>query len=365
LIKLFFLASVLFLIFMANNSNATSLPEINPGIRISENSGNDSLIVGRNYVFGTKQKFQYSGKLLDFDSLYYRIETKAGVMKIKKDDVLIYKEGFTGLEQKELIIDTTNYQTIELKDGNDITGEIVGRDSVSILVKTKSGILMTVPKSEIVGITKSAIEYFDGKYYVQDPNDARLFIAPTARPIRKNSGFISDVELFFPMAGIGIENIVSLVGGISVIPFAEEQILYINAKVTPVHLQNIDIAAGYIYMNVTSNSEGVSIGYFGGTFGTNDAAFTGGLGIAMGKKADNSPMFILGGEIRAGNHVKFISENWIFTYKNAPVFSLLGIRVFGSKFAADFAFMKVWEEHTGSGFPLIPYLSFTYNLGFQ
>lgn len=252
---------------------------------------------------------------------------------------------------------------IELKDGNDITGYIISRDSI-ITVKTKSGIIISIPKKEIKGIINPMLEYVDGEYYIIDPNDARLFLGPTARPIRKNTGFLSDVELFFPMAGFGIENIVSIVGGVSIIPFPKSQLVYINTKVTPIQTKYIDLAAGYFYINAMSNADGLSVGYFGGTFGSHKASLTIGTGVSFSEKSEQSPMLIIGGEIRASKTVKFISENWIFTYKDAPVFMFGGLRVFGHEFAADFALMKIIDKHSSSssGWPLIPYLSFTYNL---
>lgn len=332
---------------------------------IKQEINTDSLIIGKNYIFGTKQKIQYSGKYLGQDSVYYKIKTDEKTIKIKKENVILYKEQNSDDAFVSSYKDTL--YNIELKDGNDITGYIISRDSLNISVKTKSGVVMTIPRKEIVNITAPKIEYVDGEYYIKDPNDARLFLAPTARPIRKNSGFLSDVELLFPMAGFGIENYVSFVGGISIIPFSESQLVYINAKVTPIRSKYMDLAVGYFYINATSSStKGLSVGYAGGTFGSKRASITLGCGVTFQKEISQTPMFILGGEVRASNNIKFIMENWIFTYKEAPILSFGGVRFFGSKIAADFALMRVWylSSTTSStkGWPFFPYLSFTYNL---
>lgn len=329
------------------------------------NDGGDSLGIGRYYDFVTKMKKQYTGKYLGSDMLFYRIMTEEGKVFLKKDDVLIINEKKSGISKEKNISDSS-LVNIELKDGNSINGYIISQDSAKITFGTKSKIMMVLPRSEIVRISKAKIEYVDGEYFIQDPNDARLFLAPTARPIRKNSGFLSDAELLFPMAGVGIENVVSLVGGISIVPFSSTQLMYMNAKVTPVHLKNVDLAAGLIYFNGTSNSEGLTIGYTGGTFGSPRASITAGFGMVFKKNVEKSPMIIIGGELRADNNIKFIMENWILTYKDAPAFSLLGIRFFSSQIAADFALLKIWERNSGSsGWPFIPYVSFTYNLDFN
>ena len=38
----------------------------------------------------------------------------------------------------------------------------------------------------------------DGIYYATDPNYTRLFFAPTARALKKGSGYFADYELIFP-----------------------------------------------------------------------------------------------------------------------------------------------------------------------
>lgn len=363
--KTAFLFSFLFIIshfsYADNTSNIIDLKTIDT---IISKLNSDSLVIGKNYIFGTKQKIQYSGKYLGQDSVYYKIKTEDKSIKIKKEDLVSYQE--QNLENVSFINPKDTLYNFELRDGNDITGYIIKKDSLSYTVRTKSNIVIVIPIKEIGRLNIPKIDYEDGEYFIKDPNDARLFLAPTARPIRKNTGFLSDVELFFPMVGFGIENYVSIVGGVSIIPYSSEQLLYINAKVTPLQTKYVNLAAGYIYFNFTSSTQGLSIGYAGGTFGNKRVAFTTGIGITFKKDTDYSSMFILGGEVRVSDNVKFLTENWIFTYKDAPVMSFFGTRFFGSKIAADFALIKIWDKHTSSSsWPLFPYLSFTYNLDFN
>jgi hypothetical protein len=250
-----------------------------------------------------------------------------------------------------------------MKDNNEITGYIISRDSVTLVLKTGSGVIMNIPVKQILSIKESDIELVEGTYYIKDPNESRLFVLPTGRSIKGNSGYLSVTELFFPIAAIGIADYVSIAGGISLIPFSSTQLFYINAKVTPVQTKNADVSAGYMYMNLTSNSEGVSIPYAVGTFGTKNASLTTGFGVGFNKDNSSNPILLLGGEVRASNRVKFITENWIFTEKGDNYnFSFVGVRGFGSRIAVDFALLYVWGAIDDGGWPFFPYASFTYNL---
>lgn len=328
----------------------------------------DSLIIGNKYIFGTKAKIQYEGVLAKVDTSFLVLKTSDGNIKIKYSDITLYKLK-KDPELTEIITDhdTLQYVTVEMKDNNEISGYIISRDSITLILKTGSGVIMNIPVNQILSVKKSETEFVDGTYYIKDPNESRLFVLPTARSLKRNSGYLSVTELFFPIAAFGIANYVSIAGGISLIPFSNTQLIYVNAKVTPVQTKNADVAAGYMYMNVTSkNAEGISIPYAVGTFGTKNASLTTGLGVGFSKSNSSNPILLLGGEVRAANKIKFITENWIFTEKNNNYnFSFVGVRFFGAKLAADFALIYIWGIKSNSSMPLIPYVSFTYNLDLE
>lgn len=325
----------------------------------------DSLIIGDNYTIGTKAKIQYEGILARVDSTFLVLKTSEGNMKIKFSDITLYKSN-KEIVRKEIITDhdTLQFVSVEMKDNNEVTGYIISRDSVNLVLKTGSGIIMNIPVKEILSVKSSETEFVDGVYYIKDPNETRLFVLPTGRSLKSVSGYLSVTELFFPIAAFGIANYVTIAGGISLIPFSNSQLMYINAKVSPVQTKNADVAAGYMYMNVTSkNAEGISIPYVVGTFGSKNASLTTGFGIGFSKNNSSNPILLLGGEVRAANKVKFITENWIFTEKNNNYnFSFLGVRFFGANLAADFALLHVWGISSSNSWPFFPYVSFTYNL---
>ena len=254
---------------------------------------------------------------------------------------------------------------LTLNDGSEIIGSIVKEDSVQVEFQSVSKIMMLVPRNQIEAIVPLAGSVADGEFRRSDPNYTRLFFAPTGRALKSGQGYFSAYEIFFPFVAIGIGDVVTLAGGMSLIPGAESQIFYFAPKITPFHLQNFDLSAGVLYVNAfESNFSGGGIVYGVGTYGSSDNALTLGLGWGFaGGEIANKPILLLGGEIRLSNSIKLVSENWIPPGTDLVVYSF-GIRFFGENLAADLGFIRPSKMET-SGFPFIPWIGFAYNFGAQ
>ncbi len=252
-------------------------------------------------------------------------------------------------------------QRIILNDGSELVGFIEYDHGDSVSFNTFSGLSMTIPKNQISRIEKLAGEVIGGEYYRMDPNNTRLFFGPTARSLRSGHGYFSVYEIFFPMLAIGIADVVSLAGGISLFPGAPLQILYLAPKITPIHTDNLDIAGGVLYINSTiENFGGFGIVYGVGTYGNEKASFTGGLGWGFARgELTNKPILLLGGELRLSNSLKLISENWIPPDSDIQFISF-GLRFFGDKVAGDFGLIHPLGSRI-EYFPFIPWIGFAYN----
>lgn len=254
---------------------------------------------------------------------------------------------------------------VTLSDGSELLGRIVAESADSIVFTTVSNITMTIPRREVKNIDELPGTMVNGEYRRADPNRTRLLFAPTARPLGNGQGYISFYEIFLPFLAIGIADILTLGGGITLFPGATGQIYYLAPKVSlPLHSDVVDLAAGVLYMNATiGNFDGFGIAYGVGTFGSQYASFTCGLGygFARGEFADE-PVLVLGGEVQLSNSVALVSENWIPVGSDVQILSL-GFRFFGDHLAADFAFFYPVSKSETSGFPFIPWVGFTYNFG--
>jgi hypothetical protein len=255
---------------------------------------------------------------------------------------------------------------LTLQDGSEIVGTILKEDSLQIEFRLVSKILLTVPRSQISTMRPLSGSIADGKYRRSDPNSTRLFFSPTGRPLKNGQGYFSAYEIFFPSLAVGIGDIVSLWGGVSLVPEAEGQLIYFAPKITPIHIRNFDLSAGVLYVNTTVGSySGGGIIFGVGTYGTGDYALTVGLGwgFAVSEVSDR-PILVLGGEVRLSNSIKLISENWIPPWTDVAIFSF-GFRFFGDNLAADLGFIRSSAKMETSGFPFVPWIGFTYNFGAQ
>jgi hypothetical protein len=257
----------------------------------------------------------------------------------------------------------SNICRLLLKDGSEIVGSILKEDSALVDFQSVSKIRMSVPRDQIKAIAPVAGSVVDGEFRRSDPNYTRLFFAPTGRALKNGQGYFSAYEIFFPFLAVGVGDIVTLAGGISLLPGAENQIFYFAPKITPLHLQNLDVSAGILYLNAFgSDFSGGGIVYGVGTYGSSDHALTVGLGWGFaGGEIANKPILLLGGELRLTNSIKLISENWIPPGTDLIVYSF-GFRFFGDNVAADLGFFRPSKMDTG-GFPFIPWLGFAYNFG--
>ena len=260
---------------------------------------------------------------------------------------------------------TPALERVILRDGTEIVGHVERETETTLVVRTLSGVVSTIPKEEIRA--RGPIEgYVEGREVVRnDPNGTRLFFGPTARTLKAGRGYVSFYEVFFPALGIGITDWLDLSGGLSLFPGASQQLYYLGAKVAPIQLPTFSLAGGVVFLNVTGNPDdfdGAGIFHVIGTYGSQKAALTAGLGWGFsGKDISNSPVVILGGEIRISNSFKLISENWFPPHSDVQLTSL-GVRFFGERLAADFALWYPLGANT-DGFPFLPWIGFAYNFG--
>ncbi|MCK5572430.1 MAG: hypothetical protein KAJ12_06700 [Bacteroidetes bacterium] len=251
-----------------------------------------------------------------------------------------------------------------LTDGSAFIGIIEFQDADSVRFRTLSNVLIVVGRNAVKSIEKLPGEIVDGSYRRVDPNRSRLLFAPTARPIRSGQGYFAVYEIFFPFIAVGIADVLSLAGGVSLVPGLDEQLFYLAPKISlPLGSEVADFALGAIYGNMTGGSEdGAGVVYGVGTFGGNYTALTVGLGYGFhGADFSDRPVVLLGGEAQVSNSVKFVSENWIPVGSDKALLSL-GIRFFGDALSADLGLFYPLGAET-NGFPFLPWLGFAYCFG--
>jgi hypothetical protein len=254
---------------------------------------------------------------------------------------------------------------VVLNDGSSLVGTILEESDDALQFRTASGVEMTILRDQIKQIEKLSGTFVRGAYLRADPNRTRLFFAPTARSLGSGRGYFALYGIFFPYVSMGVGDVATLGGGISLFPGVEEQLLYGAAKVTFVEQGGVALAAGGFVATVTGEG-GYGGSVFGvGTFGGAKAALSLGLGFAYGEgEFGESPAVMIGGEYQVSNNIKLLSENYVVPAVEDAVVVSGGLRFIGERLAADFALFTVPAllDDLG-GFPFLPWISFAYNFG--
>ncbi len=262
--------------------------------------------------------------------------------------------------------DTERVSRLFLRDGSELYGAVIAQTADSLTFKTISGITMAVSRKQVKSVEVLAGRVIDGEYRRVDPNRTRLLLGPTGRPLRAGQGYFAAHEIFFSFLSVGVTDFLSLAGGMTLFPGADDQLFYFAPKLTlPLHSEAVNIGVGVIYGNLfSSNSGGAGILYGVGTFGSQYAAVTLGLGYGFaGGEFARKPVFVLGGETQVSSSIKLVTENWFPADTDFRLLSF-GIRFFGEHLAADLGFLYPLSDHGSMrGFPFVPWIGFAYNFG--
>lgn len=139
--------------------------------------------------------------------------------------------------------DSLHYR-IQLRSGDAFRCNLIGYTDSTLTVQTEFG---------SVTLRKALVARFiaiDGPYR-RRPNH---FLMPTASP-NPTGGFVTDYELGFLYAGIGVADLVSLSAGATLVPTLAigSQLLHLNLKVTVERNTDFELALGGSYTFLTSD----------------------------------------------------------------------------------------------------------------
>ncbi len=275
----------------------------------------------------------------------------------------IYKESGVGDDLKYVCKITTK----ELA----VTGELISWTGLGIKIKVEFTDL-EIPLDKITSIKHKDTRVFEEKFgFAKDPNQTRLFFAPTGRSLKAGEGYFSVYEVVFPDVNYAILDNISIGGGIFPFSTSEYQLFWFTPKIGLIQKEKFALSTGLLHFQIhdeidpneedtdgeTSDPmESFGIAYGVGTYGNRDYAVTLGVGFAYGDDAGNRPAIMLGGEYRLTESTKLISENWIIPNMDDP-FGLIGIRWFGKKMAVDFALGRT----SGMDIIAFPWVDFVIN----
>jgi hypothetical protein len=250
---------------------------------------------------------------------------------------------------------------IDLTDGSAVVGIIEREDDVEIEIRTATGVVMTIPRAQVKTIASIEGE----RFFRADPNQTRLFFAPTGRAAGPGAGYLAFYEVVVPFVAIGAGHAVTLAGGMTINP-GSERFVYAAPKVTVFSRPNMNVALGGIAVGLLGAGDGGTAGLvFGvGTFGPPSASLSAGLAFGFSdEEIGQKPALMVGGEYQLSNSLKLLTENYVFVGVEGGVLVSGGLRFFGEKIAADIGLFTFPVLLDDSDFFFIPWLGFAYNFG--
>jgi hypothetical protein len=259
--------------------------------------------------------------------------------------------------------DSTRMYTMRTRDGSLFVGQLI-RATVDSVYFVSAGGPITVPRSRVVELREVGRGSMrQGVYWAPNPNDTRLFFAPTGRMLAKGEGYFSDTWVFLLLFAGGLTDRITLGAGFSVFPTDDfsQNVFYVTPKVGLIQSSNFNVAAGALIgvagiADVDAGPGGIV--YTVATAGSPDASVTFGGGFVFaGSDFVDEPVMMLGGERRVSRRVSLASENYLVPSAGAGLVSY-GLRLFGERMSVDFAFANPFGADVEQRFPGWPYLAF-------
>ena len=175
--------------------------------------------------------------------------------------------------------------------------------------------------------------------------------------MRRSEVYIDDLSVFFPSVQVGVTDRVSIGAGTPLLlPQTDVQpgdAVWMTPKVQLFNSGRTQGAIGVVHVIGKGANGGLAYGV--ATHGTNDTAFTVGVGLAYPAGRGTHPVALVGAERRVSPRVKLLTENYI-TSEGALLTG--GIRLIRGKRTLDLA----WFKFPGAPFYPIPLLRMTFQI---
>ena len=286
--------------------------------------------------------------------LCYLIEKRRRALQKKK---IKFENSLYHIKESEWH-DTSENKKLILRDGSQIIGTLKQVRSDTLIIQTLGGIVIEVPDANIAKVENIRGEIIEGRVYRTDPNQSRLFFAPTGRPLSQGHGYFADYFLFFPTVAYGISDFFSFGAGISLIPGADSQVLYFTPKFTFKLSPKAGVSGGIMYLGIPEDNDDLKLGYVVTSLGSGRNGITFGIGHSFTFGTDPAPILLIGAEQQVSNSVKFITENWVFTGGNGFTLFSGGIRFLGYRYLyLSHLLMQIYYQLTFLFLNIFPFLN--------
>jgi len=276
---------------------------------------------------------------------------------------------------------------LRLKDGSVVYGVVQSETADRVIIKTIAGGIVEAQRSQIASLAPARGRVVAGEFWPADPNATRLLFSPTGRSLRKGEGYIGVYEFLLPFVQVGVTDRFSIGAGTPLIFFGDESSrpVWLTPKYQFYKGSKTSAAVGVMHFMLFGEDARVGLAYAVATTGTDDNAFTGGIGWAYSRyhqdrydysscgtapitpacttkervtRGGVSPVLMVGGEHRVSRRVKAVTENYVFEHSGIVS---VGVRFLGERLSADLGvFAPLSSEDV---FVLAPIVNFVWTFG--
>jgi len=262
--------------------------------------------------------------------------------------------------------------TVTLTDGQILYGYVLPKEA-----QTADPLHLTLPGAGLITISRSvikevALETREEAIYHQasqfgwrNPSASRYMYAPSAIPLPKGTGYISQKELVATEFGYGITSNIGIELG-SLLPLAiyglvngQTELLnaMIGVKVGAQMEDHIWIGGGF--QTFLAGGEAAGIGFANLTLGEPDRNVTVVVGKGLGSVLEEAPLpVVVAGVYRFRNGLAWLTENWlIIDDTSVAVFSGVGMRIIRPSLTVD---VTLVNSFVGGDYVPIPWVDFAW-----
>lgn len=267
------------------------------------------------------------------------------------------------------VIDSTKLYRVEMNEGSVFIGNVIGRDSISLKMKTSSIPMVHIAYSSIKSfVAVDAENYKKGEYWFPNPHASRYLFGPTAFSLQRGDGYYQNTYLLLNSFNYGVTDHFTFGGGVELMSLfggfdsdGSDPIIFITPKYTWNLNPKWNVGTGIIYASLPDfgadgSRSGVGIAYGIATYGNIEHNITGGLGWGFeGDEFNSKPIITISGMSRIASKAALVSENWLIPVDGYYGIYSYGLRFFGEKLAVDLALLnnKDIAEEIFIGIPYI------------
>ena len=242
-----------------------------------------------------------------------------------------------------------------LNDGSKLYGTVVSETDTEIVFRTAAGAVITAPRDRIVSLRPIVGRMIDGEFRREDPNNTRLFFAPTGRALARGEVYLGMYEFMMPFVQVGITDRISLGGGTPLVfGFGDEshRPYWVTPKVQLLSRGDTHVAAGMLH-GFSFEGEGLGIAYGVMTQELRSGSVTLGAGMGYTSDGDRGAVVMIGADAPARRNMKLVTENYLW---NAGGIASVGLRFFGENLSADFGLGLIFVSDGVLGGPVVNFV---------